>query len=91
MMMSMDYDIPKLLQSELNEIRSLHFYQLINPKHQDLMALGKRLNICPDPAEECRLVPMQSQQFNNLLNLSMLGWIFSLHCFMTAYWLLLME
>ena len=59
MMMSMDYDIPKLLQSEVNEIRSFHFYRLINPKHQDLMSLSERLNICPDPAEECRLVSPQ--------------------------------
>ena len=58
MMMSLDYDIPKLLHSELNEIRSFHFYRLINPKHQDLMALGKRLNICPDSNAECRLVPI---------------------------------
>jgi hypothetical protein len=56
MMMSMDFNIPKLIQSEVNEIRSFHFYRLINPKHQDLMLLGKRLNICPDPAEGCRLV-----------------------------------
>ena len=58
MMMSMDYNIPKVIQSELKEIRSFHFYRLINPKHPDLMLLGKRLNICTDPEEECRLVSM---------------------------------
>ena len=74
MMMSMDYDIPKLLRSELIEIKSFHFYRLINPKHQDLMV--------------CATDSVLAHASNLLL---MLGWIFSLHCFMTVYWLLLME
>ena len=51
MMMSMDYNIPQVLQSEMEEIRSFNFYRLIDPKHQDL---GKRLNICTDLEQECR-------------------------------------
>ena len=54
MMMSMDYNIPQVLQSEMEEIRSFHFYRLIDPKHPDLIKLGKWLNICKDPEQECR-------------------------------------
>ena len=57
MMMSMDYNIPQLLTAELKEIRSFHFYRLINPNQPDLISLGKGIHVCSDPQEECRLVP----------------------------------
>ena len=46
MMMSLDYNIPEILQDISQEIRSFHFYQLINPAQPDLVMLAKQLNNC---------------------------------------------
>ena len=58
MMMSTDYNIPQVLQLEMEEMKNFNFYRLINPRHPDLLELGKRLHLCPDPKQECRLVPL---------------------------------
>ena len=85
MMISLDYNIPQVLQ-EMEEIRSFHFYRLIDPKHPDLIKLSKRLNICNDPKIECRWVSSSFIQYVSVCNPPAPGLIYSPPCSMTLCW-----